>query len=282
MGLPIGICSFSFHRLLAAGKQDIFQFILDCKELGCTQLDPWNAHLSPIRSGDDVITAGHNPNASGFLTAADEDYIDLVRRAGDAVGLPFGAIAVDGAHIYEPDPEARAANRARAYKWLDVAHKLGAKQVRIDCGGPEELPDDVLEIIIDGYRDIIDRAGEKSIQVLIENHWGPSVLPENVIKLLDNIPGLGFLFDTHNWREDRKQDAWKMCAHYASAMHVKTFDFDAEGNPVGEDPTPAIQLLMAAGYSGAWGVESVPEDGDEIAGAKKTIDLIYRTVQTTR
>ncbi len=58
MALQISIGSFSFHRLLAAGKQDIFQYILDCKALGCTQLDPWNAHLSSLQSGDEIITAG--------------------------------------------------------------------------------------------------------------------------------------------------------------------------------------------------------------------------------
>src|SRR5438445_13668478 len=40
--LEIGICSYSFHRLLSAGKQDMFAYIQDCKKLGCTQLDPCN------------------------------------------------------------------------------------------------------------------------------------------------------------------------------------------------------------------------------------------------
>ena len=40
--IEISICSYSFHRLLAAGKQDIIRYIADCAELGCTQLDPWN------------------------------------------------------------------------------------------------------------------------------------------------------------------------------------------------------------------------------------------------
>ena len=43
----ISICSYSFHRLLAAGKQDIFRYITDCKELGCTGLDAWNGFYFP-------------------------------------------------------------------------------------------------------------------------------------------------------------------------------------------------------------------------------------------
>ena len=37
--MELGICSFSFHRLLAAGQQDIFRYIQDCKELGCTHAE---------------------------------------------------------------------------------------------------------------------------------------------------------------------------------------------------------------------------------------------------
>ena len=93
--MEIGICSYSFHRLLAAGKQDIFQYITDCKILGCTQLDPWNAHLSQCKKGDEILHAGNNPGQSHHLSAADEHYIavdadftnveDAVRRFRDPV-----------------------------------------------------------------------------------------------------------------------------------------------------------------------------------------------------
>ena len=46
MALPLSICSFSFHRMLGEGKQDIFQYVTDCKSLGCTHLQPWNAHFT--------------------------------------------------------------------------------------------------------------------------------------------------------------------------------------------------------------------------------------------
>src|SRR3712207_5531990 len=95
--MRIGICSFSFHRLLAAGRQDVFRYVADCKDLGCTQLDPWNAHLSAVADGDAVLRAGHDPGRSHHLSAVDEDYLARVRRAADAAGLPFGTLAVDGA-----------------------------------------------------------------------------------------------------------------------------------------------------------------------------------------
>src|SRR6185503_15842051 len=131
--MDLSICSFSFHRLLAAGKQDIFKYINDCKELGCTLLDPWNAHLAEIKDGDSVIFAGHNPDLAE-LSEVDEAYVDQVKGAAEVAGLPFGCIAVDGAHIYEATIEAREANRAKAYRWIAIAGTLGARQIRIDAG----------------------------------------------------------------------------------------------------------------------------------------------------
>jgi sugar phosphate isomerase/epimerase len=274
--MDISICSFSFHRLLAAGKQDIFQYIKDCKELGCTQLDPWNAHLAPLKEGDAVLHAGHNPH-DAQLSTADEDYVLRVKAAADEAGLPFGCIAVDGAHIYDANEDVRQENRARAYRWIEIAQTLGAKQIRIDSGGPAELSDDIFGIIVEGYNDIISRTGD--IEVLIENHWGPSPIPDNLNRILDAVPRLGLLFDSFNWAPGMQQEGWEKCAHRARALHIKTFVFDEAGNETTQDVPAVIKRLRETGYSGAWGVESVPKDGDEIAGARKTIELIQREVR---
>lgn len=276
--MEIAICSFSFHRLLAAGKQDIFRFITDCKELGCTHLDPWNAHLAGVQDADTVKKAGGDPEHAQLLPSDDAAYLTKVKAAADAAGMPFGCIAVDGAHIYEPTPEARAANRALAYRWLEIAARLGARQVRIDAGGPAEMPDDVFAIIVEGYHDLVARGREKGLEIILENHWGPSLIPENVVKLVEAVDGLGLLFDTNNWAEGMRDRGWELCARYARATHVKTFAFDADGNEPSVDLPRAIRLLVDSGYTGCWGVESCPTDGDEYEGARQTIALIKRTL----
>lgn len=275
MALKFSIGSYSFHRLLAAGQQDMFKYIEDSKALGASQLEPWNAHLAAIKDEDAVIKAGSDPE-NAALSAQSDEYIARVKAAADAAGLPFGCIAVDGAHIYEPTPEKRAANRASAYRWLDVAQKLGAQSMRIDAGGPAEMPDDVFAMIVEGYRDLVARGREKGVQIVIENHWGPSPIPENLVRILDAVPGLGLLFDTHNWAPGMQEKGWEMCARYATATHVKTFNFDANGNEPSVDLRRAIRLLVEAGYAGVWGIESCPDDGDEYGGVRKTAALIER------
>lgn len=269
--MAISICSYSFHRMLKAGEQDMFSYMQTCKNLGASYLEPWNGHFATPGQA-----LGEPPELSNPGHAA---YIKKVKETAEALDMPFGCIAVDGAHIYEASEEARRANRERASKWLEVAAYLQAEQVRIDSGyRGEDWPNDVFDMIVAGYEDVIAEATEKGVNVIIENHWGPSQHPEPLIKLLKTVKDLGLLFDTHNWAEGKQEEGWEACAKYAKAVHIKTFSFDAEGNDPTVDLSKAFRLLKDSGYGGIWGIESVPTDGDELGAAEKTISLVRKEV----
>lgn len=278
--MDLSICSYSFHHLLEAGKQDVFQYISDCKALGCTQLDLWNGHL-PSLLDDETRQPSSITAEYAQLSANELEYLAQIKAAADAAGLPFGCLAVDGAHIYEDSVEARQANKIKADRWLNIAQQLGAQQIRIDSGGPAEMPDDVFDAIVAGYKELIPRARAKGIEVVIENHWGASRAPENVVRILEAVPELGLLFDSGNWPADKREKGWTECARYARATHIKTFAFDAEGNETTVDVPRVMHLLLDAGYSGSWGIESVPRQGDEIEAARKSVALLRRVLGET-
>ncbi len=277
MTTKLGICSFAFHRTVAAGAMDLAAMFRACRDLGCTQLDPWNAHLLEPGSGVDGLHAGRNPD-DARLGVPDAQQVERIAALAAEVELPFGCIAVDGAHIYATDPAEMRLNRERARRWIDIAARLGATSVRIDAGGPEELDDATLAIIADGYRELVARAHATKLAVLVENHWGPTVIPANVERLLAAVDGLGLLFDTNNWKPGLQREGWERCARFARVVHVKTFAIDQAGNETTVDLAPAFAALRAAGFAGTWCVESVPTDGDEIGAARKTIALIRRHV----
>ena len=238
---------------------DAFGYNRFCKEVGYTQLDPWNYHIA--RAYDD----------NGYLAE--------LKASGADVGLPYGCIAVDGAHIYEPSAEARAENQQRRYRWLEIAVELGAEQLRIDAGGRDQTLDEILPIVVEGYKDIVARAKAQGVEIIIENHWGPTNHPDAMRRLLDAVPGLGLLFDSYNWPAGTHARAWREYVGAARLTHFKTFSFDAEGNEPSWDIPGLIHMLQAAGYQGAWGIESTPDDGDEIGAAKKSLALLKRTLE---
>ena len=278
--MELSLCSYSFHRLLEAGKHDVFQYISDCHALRCTQLDLWNGHLPSLLDDQSRPLSSFSPEYAQ-LSPAEMDYLARIKAAADGAGLSFGCLAVDGAHIYEASPEARQANQIKAYRWLNIAEQLGAQQIRIDSGGPPEMPEEVLEVIVTGYNDLILGAREKGIEVVIENHWGASRIPENVVRILEAVPRLGLLFDTGNWPEELRETGWTRCARYARATHLKTYAFDAEGNETTVDIPRAIRILQEAGYEGSWGIESVPREDNEYETAQKSIALVRHVLGAT-
>ena len=275
--MDLRICSYSFHRMLEAGQQDVFQYIDACHALGCTQLDLWNGHLPSLL--DDPARPPSSLTAEyARLSSTELDYLRRIKGSADASGLPFGCLAVDGAHIYEASPEARQAQQVKADRWLNIAGALGVPQVRIDAGGSPEMPDEMLELIVKGYNELLPRAGEKGIELVMENHWGASRIPENVERILGAVPGLGLLFDTGNWPQDRQEAGWALGARHAHATHLKTFAFDDQGNETTVDIPRAMRMLLEAGYQGSWGIESVPRVGDEIEAARKSVALVRRVL----
>jgi sugar phosphate isomerase/epimerase len=181
--------------------------------------------------------------------------------------------------MYESSASARAENQRHRYRWLEIAAELGAEQLRIDAGGHNETLDEILPIVVEGYKDIIARAQPLGVEIIIENHWGPTNHPDAMRRLLDAVPGLGLLFDSNNWPEGTHTRAWPEFAGDASLTHFKTFTFDAEGNEPNWDIPGLIRLLQDAGYQGAWGIESTPDDGDELGAAKKTLELLKRSLE---
>jgi sugar phosphate isomerase/epimerase len=278
--MELSICSYSFHRLLEAGQQDVFQYINDCHALGCTQLDLWNGHLPSLLDDEARSPSSFTPE-DAQLSAGELEFIAKIKASADSAGLPFGCLAVDGAHIYEDSSEARQAQKIKAHRWLNIAEQLSAQQIRIDSGGPPEMPEEAFEVIVTGYKDLIPRASEKGIEVVIENHWGASRIPENVVRILEAVPGLGLLFDSGNWPAELRETGWTRCARYARATHIKTFAFDAEGNETTVDIPRVMHLLQETGYQGSWGIESVPRQGDEIEAARKSVALVRRMLGAT-
>ena len=126
---------------------------------------------------------------------------------------------------------------------------------------------------------MLQRTGDAGIQLLLENHWGPSLIPDNIVKLLKALPKLGLLLDSFNWKYCYQTEGWLKCAKYAKSTHLKSFAFTKDGQDLTQNLPAFVHLLQSVGYQGTWGVESVPLDGKEIEAACKTIALIKRSVK---
>ncbi len=226
--MKITIASFSFHGLLQRGMIDVFGYLETVKyRYHLDAADIWN----------------------GMIASYDDDYLYKVREALDERQLVLANLCVDGAHVWEPDPEQREANYRRALDNLRAAEILGAKTVRIDMGGRDlEMTDEQFDYTVRRYREYAERAYDNGYKIGPENHWGCSRVPDNIIRLVEAVdhPAFGILLHFENWDVEKDVGDAKV-AQYAFHTHMAAWV-----EPRYEEK---IRTLQEAGYDGYWGVE---------------------------
>jgi len=221
----VSIASYAFHGLLREGTMDVFGYLESCKFRYDVEADIWN----------------------GMLVSTEPEYIRKVRHALDERGLALVNLCVDGAHIWEDDPDAREANYQRALAHLNAAELLGAKTVRIDAGGAHDaraFTTEQLDLIVSRYREWAQRAADGGYRVGPENHWGPEVVPENMLQICRGVdhPAFGVLLHLRGDAGDRLMAPYAMHTHLSWAIT--------------EGPLEAsMGMLRDAGYQGYWGIE---------------------------
>ena len=226
--MNISIASFSFHGLLKEGGMDVFGYLESVKyRYHLNTADIWN----------------------GMLNSTDEDYLYKIRQAMDEKELYLANLCVDGAHLWEPDPEMREKNFRNALANLRAAEILGARTVRIDMGGRDlEMTEEQFEYTVKRYQEYAHMAKESGYKVGPENHWGSSRVPDNIKKVYDAVasPAFGILLHFENW-DVNKEDGDRLCAPYAMHTHLAAWVV-----PRYEEK---IKILQEAMYTGCLGVE---------------------------
>ncbi len=231
--MKVSISSYSFHGLLKEGGMDVFGFLESCKHrYGVGAVEIWSGTLG------------------GRM---DPEYLRAVRRALDERDLTLANLCVDGAHLWEDEPDAREKNYRSALAYLEAAEILGARSVRIDIGGKgTELTGEQLDYVVKRYKEYARRAGDGGYRVGPETHWGPSLTVDVQRKVHDAVdsPAYGVLLHVGHWqggeaqakRGDAMAAPWAMHTHVDARITVECLE-------------EKLRVLLDAGYEGFFGVE---------------------------
>jgi len=186
--------------------------------------------------------------------------------------------------------EARREGVRVAKIWLDAARQIGVQSMRINTGGPQILPQSVvqggyprnLEIVpylknaIESFKEMADYGGKVGVKVTIENHWGLAANPMNIIIILNevNSPFLEASPDFSNWEHDYLlYNGLEILIPYAKSMcHAKRWTRYPD-----VDINRCVQILNKAGYKGYISME-YEGGGDPLAGALKLMDDVVEAL----
>jgi len=225
----IAIASYSFHGLLGEEKCDVFDYLNLLKyRYGVRFADIW----------------------TGFLPTLDDAFIGKVREELDRRELTLANLCVDGPHLWEDDPEKRAAHKAKMLEYIQAAAKLGAKSIRVDFGGTDghTMPEEALEYLIATYREYCSICGDLGMRIGPENHWGWDRVPEylEAVKNGVNHPAYGHLYHFRNFYDEPERGE-ALCISYAMHTHIH-----ADSMPYAKT---VIDALQKSGYQGVYSVE---------------------------
>jgi sugar phosphate isomerase/epimerase len=243
--MNISIASYSFNKLIAAGKMDVFGYLEACKyRYRLDTADIWN----------------------GLMGSTDPDYARKVREAADDRGMTVVNYHVDGVHLWEDDPGKREQNYKDAQAHLRVAEILGAKTVRIDTGGTVvPMNAEQLDMVAGRYREYARWADGVGARIGPETHWGFSVTIDNMERIARAVdhPAYGVLHHIGRWYVAEKQTVpFEEEAGMDKRIAPWTCHTHVDGRIARTCLTERLTLMREAGYTGCWGMEQ-PCEGDE-------------------
>ena len=265
--MKIAVSSYSFSRLLTAGRMNQLDCIAKAKEMGFDAIEI-------------VDVLPHDGSSA-------EDYARRLREEAERVGLPISNYTVGADFLTGSGGDLEAEIR-RVQGQVDMAVLLGAPSMRHDATGGYERRagifrafDAVLPRLADGCRRVTEYAAAKGVRTMVENHGFFCQDSDRVEKLAAAVdhPNFGLLVDMGNFlcADDDPVRACGRVAPYAFNVHAKDFHIKdgmlpdpgrgyfrtrggqwLRGAIVGHGNVPVRQCLRVmkdAGYDGAVAIE---------------------------
>jgi sugar phosphate isomerase/epimerase len=269
----ISLAQWSLHRALRAGEIDALDF-------------------PRVARRDYGIDAVEYVNQFYVDHGQDAPYLKKLRSVADGEGVRSLLIMCDGeGALGDPHPPLREEAVENHRKWLEAARLLGCHSIRVNATSDPDLdPEEQQRLVADGFRALCEIADPYSIDVLVENHGGPSSNGEWLAGLIQKVdhPRAGTLPDFGNFLieadaadpsgglwYDRYRGVGELMP-YAKAVSAKSHDFDERGAETATDFTRMMQIVLDAGYRGWVGIEYEGSTLSEPEGIRATKTLLER------
>ncbi len=196
--------------------------------------------------------------------ANDAAYLKELKKRAETEGVSMGLIMIDTTGPLGHEEKARRQEAVEKTKaWVDAARYLGCHTVRVNARGGGDR-DTLRSCVAESCAQLADYAAERDINIVIENHGGPSSDPDwlcSVMKSVDK-PNFGTLPDFGNFPAsvDRYLAVEQMMP-YAKAVSAKATRFSRTGAIEDTDFSRMMRIVRDAGYRGHVGIETAGVGG---------------------
>ena len=256
--MKVSVSSYSFSQQFRLGRMTQLACVAKAKEMGFDAIE-----------FTDIV---------GETLDQQKEYAKKIREEADRVGIEINAYTI-GANLYQPTPEAQAAEVERLKGQVDVAAILGAKVMRHDVcyslgkTGNSRSFGLMLPTIAEGARQVTAYAETLGIKTCTENHGYIAQDSYRVEQLFNAVAhdNYGLLVDIGNFlcADEDPAMAVSRVAPYVVHVHLKDMLYRSAptgsctamtrggnyfcGTVVGEGDVPVkkcLKIIKATGYDG--------------------------------
>lgn len=225
-----------------------------------------------------------------MLASSESHYLNALAKNAEDNEVQLLLIMID----HEGDIAAKDAGERedavkRHQKWIDIAADFGCHSIRLNWRGPDpnaardaRACKSLIDRSVGPLRALCDYGDRVNVNVLLENHGGPSSYPEAMIPLMLAVdhPRFGTLPDFGNYPEDVDQYvATDLLMNWAKSVSAKCMDFDdATGLESTMDFPRLIEIVVDKhGYHGPIGIEYGGDrltEADGIMACKRLLEKL--------
>jgi sugar phosphate isomerase/epimerase len=267
-------------------------------KLGISSYSYWHFR-DPKVSIETVIDNACELGASGVdilhrqMDGEDRAYCQNLKRRAFVNGIDLICLSIHQ-NFVSPDPDIRQQNIAHTLHCIELAYQMGIPCIRLNSGRwgtiesfdrlmelrgiepprPGYSDDDAFGWCIDCIEKCLPKAEECGVILALENHWGLTLAPEGVLRILDAVPSpwLGGLMDTGNFLE-APYDKLEQLAPRAVFVQAKTYYGGGEWYTLDLDYSRIADILAGVGYRGYVSLEFEGKE-DAATGVPKSLALL--------
>ena len=268
--MNIAVSTASFGRAFSEKKLGLLDFPEVCEKFGLEAME-----------------------LNDFCLKGDWNVIREIKRRAVKYGLAICAVAIENNYYRATEGEI-GKEREHILHYLEVAYFLGAPLLRVDTspygkGLPERImPPGVthemaFQRAVRTFRELMPKAAEKGITLVIENHGGISRSSADQLRLVEAVGSEWFRInlDTGNYHADPMMgldpfedflEATERVAPYLSFCHAKFWDVTDDLREPTLDYDCFFALLRKHNYRGPVSIEYM--------GKKDVMQMMPRCVAT--
>lgn len=240
----IAVSTWSFHNYFPNTRYGSPQF----------KLEEWTLQ-EVMRRARQTLGIDAFEISSAHLASWEPRYLDEIKTFAREQRCQLIHLSdnIRGLNLAHADPKRREEAMQTFESLIHVASRLGIPTMRVNTGTPDPKQPWDINTTIDCYRRLARFAKERRVEIIVENHFGISADPRNVVRIIeavgDNIsacPDFGlFRGDDERW-----QGLPLMLRHTRRVVSAKFHGLDAENRHSAFDLERCYRNLREVRYLG--------------------------------